>query len=210
MKIYQSLHEVDVGDLKLHINLFLRSENTITRPVQELLDRLQSLMTPDSVLNFLINRKFLGYLNYELIKVFPKIVKTNMMQSAIDKYEEKYKQFLSPNSFNTLVEVFQQYPKFAPDSPIGLPEFEIHLERPWEEKSIYDWRNFLDKEFLSSWPSHLIVQAIVKNCIILTYVVLPFFVPAVLEDLTNHQVLENLKKQGITVDLSKLETKVCN
>ena len=209
MKIYQSLNEVDVGDLKLRINLFLRSENTITPSVQEYLDQLQSLTTPDGVLNFLINRKFLGYLNYELIKVFPKIVKTNTVQSAIDKYEEKYKQFLLPNSFNTLVEVFQ-YPKFAPDSPIGLPEFEIHLERPWEEKSIYDWKDFLDKEFLNSWPSHLIVKDIRKKCIILTYVVLPFFLPAVLEDLRNHQVLENLKKQGITVDLSKLETKVCN
>ena len=54
------------------------------------------------------------------------------------------------------------------------------------------------------------IKDVKKKCIILTYIVLPYFVPAVYEDLTNHQVLENLKKQGITVDLSKLEIKVCN
>ena len=210
MIIYQSLSGVDVGNLKLRINWLLNSEGKITPSVQEHLDNLQSVMTPDGVLNFLINRKFLGYLNYELIKVFPKIVKNDQdkvqfLNSAILEYEQKHDAFVSPNSFNTLVTMFKQCPKLAPASPIGLPELKIHLESSWENRSVYDWKHFLDKEFLSSWPSHLIVKDICKKCIILTYVVLPFFLPAVLKDLTDHQ---KLKKHGITVKLSQSATKV--
>ena len=211
--IYLSLGGADVGNLKLRINWFLNSEDKITPSVQEHLDKLQSVMTPDGVLNFLINRKFLGYLNYQLIKVFPKIVKNDgdkvqFLNSAILEYEQKHDAFVSPNNFNTLVAMFKQCPKLAPASPIGLPELKIHLESSWENRSVYDWKHFLDEEFLSSWPSHLIVKDIRKKCIILTYVVLPFFLPAVLKDLTDHQVLQKLKKHGITVKNSQSATKV--
>ena len=208
--IYLSLGGADVGNLKLRINWFLHSEGKITPSVQEHLDQLQSVMTPDGVLNFLINRKFLGYLSYELIKVFPKIVKNDgdkvqLLNSTILEYEQKHDAFVSPNNFNTLVAMFKQCPELAPASPIGLPELKLHLESSWENRSVYDWKHFLDKEFLSSWPSHLLIKDIYKKCIILTYVVLPFFLPAVLKDLTD---LQKLKKHGITVKLSQSATKV--
>ena len=160
-----------------------------------------------------MTRKYLGYLNYELIKVFPQAVENDentvqSLNSVIQEYEKKHEEFLSPSSFNTLIEVFKKCNSLAPDSPIGLPELKIILESEWEGKSIYDWKEFLDKEFLSSWPSHLIVTDIRKKCIILTCVVLPFFLPAVLKDLTDHQVLQKLKKHGITIKLSQSATKV--
>ena len=198
--ICQSLSGADVGNLKLRINWFLlNSESKITPSVQEHLDKLQSVSTPDGVLKFLISRNFLSYLKYELFEAFPK---EDKLKFAIREYEEKHKAFLSSISFNTLVEVFKHNPELAPASPIGLPEFKIHLEGHWGNRSIYDWKTFLDKEFLSSWPSHLMIEGISEDCTVLTYAVLPIYVSAVAKDLTNHQVLENLEKQGITVTLT--------
>ena len=214
VEIINSLSGIDVVNLKVRICDFLLCRGHITQAVQEHSDALQKLTTPDGVLNFLTTRKFLGYLNYELIKLFPQVVKNDenkifLMSTAIEKYEKKHIDFLSSN-FNTLIEVFKKEDSLAPNSAIGLPELEIHLQSPWENRSMYVWKDFLDKKFLNRWPSHLMITDIKKRCIILTYTVLPHFLPAVFEDLTNHQVLENLKKQGITVDLSKLKTKVCN
>ena len=210
VEIRQLSSGVDVGNLKVRICGLFRCRGYIMEAVQEHLDELQRLTTPDGVLNFLTTRKYLGYLNYELIKLFPKAVKNDenkvqSLNSAIQEYEKKHEEFLSPSSFNTLVEVFKKDDSLAPDSPIGLPEIKIILESEWGGKSIYDWKEFLDKEFLSSWPSHLIIKDICKKCIILTYVVLPFFLPAVLKDLTD---LQKLKKHGITVKFSLSATKV--
>ena len=94
VEIIDSSSGIDVVNLKVRICDLLLCRGYITQTVQEYSDALQRLTTPDGVLNFLTTRKFLGYLNYELIKLFPKAVKNDenrirLLNSAIEKYEKK-------------------------------------------------------------------------------------------------------------------------
>ena len=205
------MNGVDTGILKLHLNWFVSSEKQNTPPVQEHLDKLESVLTPQSILNYLINKNFIGYLNYELLKVFQKVVQSDELQFKITKYEEHHDEFLRLANFNTIIDVFKQHPKLAPASPIGLPEFTIRLEASWNHRNIYSWKELVEKQF--NWPSHIYIVSISRNCIILTYSVLSFFAPAVVRDLTNPEVLALLESQGVSVvelsnDLLKLGTEV--
>ena len=205
------MNGVDTGILKLHLNWFVSAEKQNTPPVQEHLDKLESLLTPQSILNYLINKNFIGYLNYELLKVFQKVVQSDELQFKITKYEEHHDEFLRLANFNIIIDVFKQHPKLAPASPIGLPEFKIRLDTPWNDRNIYSWNELVEKQF--NWPSHIYIVSISRNCIILTYSVLPFFAPAVVRDLTNPDALALLESQGVSVvelsnDLLKLGTEV--
>ena len=205
------MNGVDTGILKLHLNVFVSSEKQNTPPVQEHLDKLESVLTPQGVLNYLINKNFIGYLNYELLKVFQKVVQSDELQFKITKYEEHHDEFLRLANFNIIIDVFKQHPKLAPASPIGLPEFKIRLDTPWNDRNIYSWKEIVEKQF--NWPSHIYIVSISRNCIILTYSVLPFFAPAVVRDLTNPDALAMLESQGVSVvelcnDLLKLGTEV--
>ena len=193
-KIYESFNGVDVEILKIRINYFLQPEK---ESVREHLDKLQLITSRSAVLNFLINRRFLGYLNYELIKVFENNDEVN---SAIEEYEQKHKALFSAITFSTLVELFRQYPKLAPVSPVGLPEFKIHLEDPWEDKTIYDLKEVFEENMISKWPSYLIIKKISCECVILTHTVLPILVPAILKDLGNSQLVKKLDIKGIKME----------
>ena len=202
---------VDTSKLKLRLNWFVSSEKQNTPPVQEHLDKLESVLTPQGVLNYLINKNFIGYLNYELLKVFQKVVQSDELQFKITKYEKLHDEFLRLANFNTIIDVFKQHPELAPASPIGLPKFKIRLDAPWNSRNIYSWKELVEKQF--NWPSHIYIVSISRNCIILTYSVLSFFAPAVVRDLTNPDVLALLESQGVSVvelsnNLLKLGTEV--
>ena len=59
---------------------------------------------------------------------------------------------------------------------------------------------FFENRF--SWPRHLLIDKIEKNCILIQYAVLPFFVSAVVRDLTNPLVIAELRQMDIRVELS--------
>ena len=211
MSVHDTLNGVDTSELKLRLNWFVSSEKQNTPPVQEHLDKLESLLTPQSILNYLINKNFIGYLNYELLKVFQKVVQSDKLQFKITKYEAHHDKFIRLANFNTIIDVFKQHPELAPASPIGLPKFTVQLEAPWNHRNIYSWKELVEKQF--NWPSHIYIVSISRNCIILTYSVLSYFAPAVVRDLTNQDVLALLENQGVSVvelsnDLLKLGTEV--
>ena len=211
LSVYDILNGVDTGILKLRLNWFVSSEKQNTPPVQEHLDKLESVLTPQGVLNYLINKNFIGYLNYELLKVFQKVVQSDELQFKITKYEELHDEFLRLANFNTIIDTFKQHPELAPASPIGLPKFTIRLEAPWNCRNIYSWKELVEKQF--NWPSHIYIVSISRNCIILTYSVLSFFAPAVVRDLTNPDVLALLESEGasvveLSINLLKLGTEV--
>ena len=198
--ITKSLEGVDLQNLKLRIHWYLALQRANTSEVKEHLDRLESVETPQGVLFFLINRNFIGYLNYELIKEFHKVMKRKDVEAAIEAYERNHYDFLHHFSLSAITEAFKECPKLAPVSSIGLPKFTIRLETPWEGRSAYKWRELLEMKF--DWPSNLIIVSIEKNCIVLIYAVLPFFVSSVTRDLLDNDVLTELEKQGVSVELS--------
>ena len=200
--ILDAVRGVDLDNLKLRISWFFNAEGFITADVQAILDQLQSLTTPQNVLNFLITRNFIGYLNYELTKAFQKAVKSDQLKAKIEEYEDKHDAFLHHFSFNAIIEAFRQRPNLAPVSVVGLPQLIVRLKTPWEGRSVYEWKEVLAKLF--TWPPHLIIVSIEKNCIVLTYAVLPFFISSVLEDLKDPQMSELLKKELATVEFSEV------
>ena len=195
------ISELDVHILKLRINTYIRDEQQNSREVQGHLDELRFMDTPYDILNFLINRNFLGYLNYELLEVFVGMVSSDELKSKIQKYKTDHDKFLQCTDFKTLVKLFKEKPELRPSSAVGLPKFTLHLESQWEGRSTYSWKELLDKQF--NWPPHVHITSITRNCIVIEYSVLPFFAPAVVRDLTDPLVLAVLKRQGITVKLSQ-------
>ena len=195
------ISELDVYILKTRINMYITNEQQNTRKVQKHLDDLEQKSTPSGILNFLINRNFLGYLNYELLEVFVGMVSSDELTSRIQNYKTDHDKFLQCTDFKTLVEMLKEKQELRPSSAVGLPKFILHLESQWEGRSTYSWKELLDKQF--NWPPHVHVTSITRNCIIIEYSVLPFFAPAVVRDLTDPLVLAVLKRQGVTVKLSQ-------
>ena len=198
--ILESLVGVDLDNLKFRITWFFNAAGINTPEIQAILDELQSIPTPQIVLNFLISRNIIGYLNYQLIKAFQKAVKNDEVKAKIEEYEDKHDAFLYHFSFNAIIEAFKSNPDLAPVSTIGLPKFTVQLKDPWEGKRVYQWKEVLDRMF--TWSPHLIVVNLKKKCIILTYAVLPFFVSSVVEDLENPSVIKQLEIEGVSVELS--------
>ena len=195
------INELNADVLKLRINTYISDEQQNTREVQKHLDDLEKTSTPSAILNFLINRNFMGYLNYELLEIFEGMVSSNELTSRIQEYKTAHGRFLLCTDFKTLVKVFKEKPELRPALVVGLPKFTLHLESQWEGRSTYSWKELLDKQF--NWPPHVHVTSITRNCIIIEYSVLPFFAPAVVRDLTDPLVLAVLKRQGVTVKLSQ-------
>ena len=195
------ISELDADRLKLRINMYIRDEQQNTCEVQRDLDYLHLAKTAHDVLCFLINRNFLGYLNYELLEVFEDMVSSDKLTFKIQKYKTDHDRFLQCTDFKTLIEVFKEKPELRPASAVGLPKFTLHLESQWEGRSTYSWKELLDKQF--NWPPHVHVTSITRNCIVIEYSVLPFFASAVVRDLTDPLVLAVLKRQGVTVKLSQ-------
>ena len=192
----------DADLLRLSVNLFFSTEiRQITPLIDQQLKEMDEISTGPKVLNCLVRKNFIGYLNYRLLKEFQKMVDSRELKECIDRYETYHDAFLLSISFNTLIEVFNQCPTLAPVSHIGLPEFEIHLEAPWNGKDVYKWKEFF--ELRPSWPPYLFVTGVSRMCIILTYAVLPIFVSSVVRDLTNPEVLRKLEENGAKVQLSK-------
>ena len=159
--ILNIIQEVDLDDLKLRIAWFFNAENVITPEIQQIVLELQSLTTPQNVLSFLVIKKFIGYLNYELIKAFQKAAKSNEMKIKIEEYEKKHDVFLHQFSYSALIDAFQKNPKLAPVSVVGLPEFIVKLNTPWEGKAVYTWREIWEK--FITWPLYLMIVSIQRN-----------------------------------------------
>ena len=193
--------DVDLDVLKLRIAWFFNSENVSTPDIQAITDILQSITTPQNVLNFLVIRKFVGYLNFELITAFQKSLKSDELTRKIEEYEKHHIAFLKFFSFNAIIEAFTKRPDLGPVSVIGLPNYTVRLQKPWDGKSVYAWKEVFEKKSMSNWPANLIITHIEKNCIVLVYAVLPFFISSVLEDSTLKKQLEN---EGVTVELPSI------
>ena len=97
--------------------------------------------------------------------------------------------------FSAVLQLFQRRPDLAPTFPVGLPKLEIHLDTPWQDRTIYEWKECLQKRF--SWPPNLIIRSIYQKCVTLTCAVLPFFVASIIRDLNDPHVLNELEYEGV-------------
>ena len=199
--IQAKIANVDTSVLITRLALYISREEE-DKSISELFVQLNAMSTPKEVLIHLIVKKCIGYLNYDLLKVFHKTVgKDDEVESKFAEYETSVKRFLRGTKLCTIANLFQQYPEFAPHSLVGLPKFTVTLNTEWEGKSIFQWKELLAKK--CPWASNVQIINITRNCIFIVYSVLPFFAPAVVRDLTDPLVLAVLKRQGVTVKLSQ-------
>ena len=87
--------------------------------------------------------------------------KLQKLKACIEKYDTKHDEFILSVNFNTIIEVFKEYPSLAPVSHIGLPEFKIHLKSPWKNKRVYEWTEFFESHLI--WPPYLSVTEVSKS-----------------------------------------------
>ena len=190
-KVALSLNDrgVDVVNLRVRLNWFvnLRDKNPVI--IDDHLQKLESITTPEGILNYLIRHDFIGYLNYELLKVFQKVIGSQSLDDEMEKYEALYIRFLETN-FTDLMEYFKNSP---PKYPLGLPKLKVHLGSEWNGRSMYNLREAFDERV--NWASNLVIVKITRKCILLTFTVLPVFLEAVERD------LRNLQLTGVCVEM---------
>ena len=170
----------------------------ISKSIQLHLDKLSSIKTVDEVFAFLIDNRFVGYLNYGLLKEISELVEDTQFKEQFDHYESEYKHLVSASTFNILMQVFHNYPNLSLTTAVGLPEITFRLDNPWPEKSMSTWEEHINARF-PNWAGSLAPKELSSECIIITYVVLPSALPAVLKDLRDPTILKELEDIGVTV-----------
>ena len=163
----------------------------------ELIDKITNM---DEVFTFLVKNRFVGYLNYYLLKELSSEVICGdgyeKAQAEVVKYEKHYCQFIEEPSFCHLIEVFDENPHLNPGTVIGLPIVVISLSKKWKtrnKKDLNEWVPFLTEN------KHLL-QSIGYKCILITYAIFPVHLLKVMSFLSNEEHMERLKENGITIE----------
>ena len=190
----------DAEELRFRINAFVKDERGKPCEVVEThLSRIEDYVAPSAILNYLYRYEFIGYINYALIKVVQKQIQSKLLDKHIKEYESDYQLFLQC-ALKDIHAAFKSCPDLQPNYPVGLPSFTIHLESEWDGQSMYKWKELFERRF--SWPETLNVVKISENCIIITYTVWPKFAEEVAKDLTDPEIISDLKKEGVTINIS--------
>ncbi len=197
-----STKNIDVSNVRVRINWFFSSEEPGHSVAEgNWLCDLDKCETAESILLHLIRANLIGHLNYKLIEVFVKASgNDSVLKSFFEAYEKEYSKLFQCD-FPSLIKVFCN-PILTPLPPIGLPEFTLRIGTKWEDSSLYSFKDVFERRF--SWAQHLLILEVTQNCIIIKYAVLPFFVSAVLQDLSDPEVIAELKEHDITVELSPM------
>ena len=109
----EAIENVNVKYLKARISCFFNHKKESDLAIEDYLIKLESVTNPEGVLNFLVRNEFIGWLNYELIKVFQKVAKTKKLNDDINQYEQRHIHFLQVK-FKYIVQLFRRRPRPCP------------------------------------------------------------------------------------------------
>uniref|UniRef100_A0A1X7SSU8 Uncharacterized protein n=1 Tax=Amphimedon queenslandica TaxID=400682 RepID=A0A1X7SSU8_AMPQE len=164
---------------------------------KEIIDGITGM---DEVFKFLIKNRFVGYLNYYLLKELSSEVICGdgykKAQAEVVEYEKHYCKFIEEPSFCHLIEVFDENPHVNPSTVIGLPIVIITLSKKWKsrnKKDLNGWVPFLEEN------KHLL-QSIGYKCILITYAIFPVHLLEVMSFLSDKEHMKRLKVNGITIE----------
>ena len=88
--VHRCVSGVDVTEIRLCISWFINSEKLNTSDILVHLDQLEKLTTSSSILNYLVSRRFVGYLNYQLLKEVQTMIGNEGLEKHIHLYETKH------------------------------------------------------------------------------------------------------------------------
>ena len=177
------------------INNFVAKERFDNTAIEDHFAKMEYCTTTPAILNYLVRHHFIGPINYGLLSVIKKVAKNRRLDKEIELYEKDCQCFLQLSLID-LCTAYKECPELHQDFPVGLPKFTIHLESEWEDREAKEWKELLEQRF--RWAKHLNIVRIRKNCIVITYAVWPSMAKAVAYDLTNSEVVSDLKAHGVT------------
>ena len=160
------------------------------------LEKLEKVEDMKDFFAFLIKHHFIGYLNYALLRKMSRLVNDSSINSQFEQYEQECTVLFNTATFKDIIEMFRQYPDLKPSSAIGLPHIVFRLTKQWHLKRVSSW-NAKFAQF--PWSDSCSLGDVKKNCVLITYAVLPSILPAVLKDLRDPAVLKELEDIGVTV-----------
>ena len=187
---------IDVEDAKLLIREHLKRKARVVPMLISCIDILEMAYDFKSFFEFLSKYDFIGYLNYKLLKAVSQLVNDDEVNQHFVQYEKEYAKLLSAASFTNLIPLFEQQSDLSPTAPLGLPYVTFRLESPWLLTSVYTWISTFGQ---FSWSYYALLKQLRKNCVIITYAILPSVVDDVIRDLKDPVTLKRFKDEGITV-----------
>ena len=190
---------VHLDDAKLFIHVLLDSK--IRPKLEPFHEGLQSITSFDNFIIFLHNHRFVGYLNYDILKALAGLAKNEDINKQIGEYEKEYVEFLQDASFSHVLSIFSQYPDLKPAAVIGFPYDPVgfHLDsQRWSLEKICDW--IISFGGICGSGGYQL-DDITDSSILVTYVIFPSALPNVLRDLTDPVILQKFKDIGVRVQL---------
>ena len=169
--------------------------------ISSYLELINKITSMNEVFKFLTKNRFVGYLNYNLLKEFSsEVICGNgyeKAQAEVVEYEKHYRKFIEEPAFCQLIEVFDENPQLNPGTVVGLPIVVICLSKKWKtrnKKELNEWIPFLRE-------NKQLLQSIGYKCILITYAIFPVHLLEVMKFLNNKKIMERLKENGITIEI---------
>ena len=195
----ESAKYLEIEKLKLYIRSAI-TENLydVVKSVRHYIALLDQTTSIKNIFDFLVDCRFIGYLNYMLLKEISDLTNdSSELKEKFDKYEEEYKNLTSASSFRSLMEVFKSHSDLSPTTAVGLPEMILRLDSPWNRESVHTWEEYFNNQF--PWADSLAAKEYSINCILITYAILPSVLADVMRDLTNPAIITELNDNGVTI-----------
>ena len=197
MKKSLESHCIKIEDAKFLIKERLRRKAHVVSGLTSCINILEEVIGFESFFEFLSKYGFIGYINYKLLKKLSELVKDDDgIIRLFFEYEEEYAKLLDAASFQDLIPFFEKKSDLSPTAPLGLPYVSFRLERPWLLTKFFTWASTFG-EF--SWSYYAFLKQLRKNCVIITYAILPCVLDDVMRDLKDPVILKKLKDEEVTV-----------
>ena len=189
-------HNVNLRDAKDLICLALSQSHFSSEEMEMYTAKLERVNDMKDLLAFLLNHHFISYINYALLRKISRLVDDSNISNQFEQYEQKCTALFKKASIKDIMEMFRQYPDLKPLTAIGLPHIVLQLKKYWHLKPVHTWNTTVVK---FPWSDSCLLHNIKKNCVLITYAILPSALPAVLKDLRDPAVLKELEDIGVTV-----------
>ena len=187
-----------VDSFRFRINSFVKSESQqINETLEVHLAEIEKFPGCPPIINYLVRKDLIGYINYGLLEVFQLEAEDGMLVKWVDEYKKDFMCFVRSFNLKDLCSFVMKDLHIA--YPIGLPHFKVHLESEWNGKTAYEWDELLGRLASSTWPKSLMICSITEECILLHYCVWPSLADAVMKDLIDPQFISCLRENGAEI-----------
>ena len=138
--IASAIHHVDVDDLK---SLF-SSANIGELHLARIID--SALENTTAILNYILQHSLVGWINYDLLKVFQLAINSNKLNEQIEMYENTYALFIKL-SLEDIHAALRECPDLQKVYEVGIPDFIVVLVSEHGTSRYYKWKDLLQSQF---------------------------------------------------------------